>query len=320
MEVSQAKGQMIISAEGIREAAQRLGQSGKRKRIAVAAAQDADVLAAVTSAREDGICDATLFGDKARMEALAIENGIQLEQIDIVNQADVSLAVREAAELASSGGADVIMKGFVATSTLLKGVLDKRFNLRAGETLSHVAVLDIPGYHKLLMFTDGGMVVKPSPRQKVDICANAVRVGRALGINPVKVALSAADEDPDSSMPQVKAVNKTLALLREDPILSCEAAGPMPFDIATNKDAADFAGIKNSVAGDADVYLVDSIEEGNIVAKSLIVFAEAIFAGVIVGARLPVSVVSRTDPMIGKKTSLALACLISDFYQREGLR
>jgi len=307
---------MLKSSEEMIAAARNLSQNGGRRRVAVAVAQDADVLGAVSSAYEDGICDASLFGDEEKIKALAEKNNMPLDNLQVVNRPDPARAVLDAVAMAASGEADVVMKGFVSTSTLLKGVLDKRFDLRDGPTLSHVAVLTLPGYHKLLMITDGGMVVKPTIEQKMDILKNAVLVGKALGIDPVKVALSAAADTVTNTMPQTEDNARLVEMVRSEKIEGCEVAGPMSFDIATSADVAAMEGIKNPVAGDADVYLVGSIEECNITTKSMIIFAKAIFAGVIVGAKVPVSLVSRTDPVIGKKTSIALACLISDYYRR----
>jgi len=309
---------MLKSSDEIIAEAQKLSRNGGPFRVAVAVAQDADVLGAVRSAYDDGICRAALFGDEKRIRKLADEHGIELDGLDIADQPDPAGAVLEAVESAASGKADVIMKGFVSTSALLKGVLNKRFDLRAAPTLSHVAALTLPGYHKLLMITDGGMVVKPGLAQKLDILKNAVLVGKALGIDPVKVALSAAADEVTSRMPQTEEDAELVELVRKEKIDGCEVAGPMSFDAATSKAIADRAGIAGSVAGDADVYLVGSIEECNITTKSMIIFAKAIFAGVILGAKVPVSLVSRTDPVIGKKTSIALACLVADYYQRTG--
>ena len=309
---------MIKSSKEIIEAARTLSQGGKRRRVAVAAAEDADVLGAVRSAYDDGICCASLFGDEKKIRELAGIHNLSLDHLDIVHQPDPHQAVLQAVELAAEGQADVIMKGFVSTSDLLKGVLDKRFNLRASPALSHVAVLDVPGHDRLLMITDGGMVVKPTVEQKYDMLKNAVMVGRALGISPVKVALSSAGDQVSSAMPQSVECVQVVKRVTEDRLEDCEVAGPMGFDVAFSPDVAARVGIQNSVAGQADVYLTGSIEEGNITAKSMIIFAGAVFAGVIVGAKVPVSLVSRTDPVMGKKTSIALACLIADFYRREG--
>jgi phosphotransacetylase len=175
--------------------------------------------------------------------------------------------------------------------------------LRGANTLSHCAVLDIPGYGKLLNFTDGGMVVRPNGDQKIEIIENAVLVGRALGIEPVKVAVSVINHD------------RFLADATRR-IEGMAIGGPFSFEAALSPRAAELLGRTGPVAGNADVFVVDSIEECNVVAKSLINFADAIFAGVIVGAKVPVSIVSRTDTVKNKKASLALACLIADYYAR----
>ena len=309
---------MIKSSAEIIAAARELSRGDRKRRVAVAGAQDADVLGAVRSACDDGICEASLFGDETTIRELAQKNSIRLEGMDIIHQADPQSAVLGAAAMADSGQADVIMKGFLSTSTVLKGILDRRFNLRSGPTLSHVAVLEVPAYHKLLLMTDGGMMVKPNLQQKLDLLRNAALVARALGISPVKIALSAAVISPVAGMPQAEEAATLVDMVRREPMVDCDVAGPMSFDQATSADVARRLGVSNSVAGDADIFLAGSIEECNITAKSMIVFADAIFSGVIVGAKVPVSLVSRTDPVIGKKTSIALAFLVADYYQRMG--
>ncbi len=309
---------MLKSSDDIITAAKKLSKDGEPFRVAVAVAQDIDVIGAVRSAQDDGICRGSLFGDEKRIRRLADDHEIRLDGLDIFDQPEPAEAILKAVGAAASGEADVIMKGFVSTSALLKGVLDRRFKLKSSPTLSHVAALTLPGYHKLLMMTDGGMMVKPTVRQRLDILNNAVLVGRALGIDPVKVALSAAADEVTSRMPQTEDDAELVSLVKREKVTGCEVAGPMSFDVATSKDIAEREGMEDPVAGDADVYLVGSIEECNIVTKSMIVFADAIFAGVIIGAKVPISLVSRTDPVVGKKTSIALACLVADYYQRSG--
>ncbi len=186
--------------------------------------------------------------------------------------------------------------------------------LRGKNTLSHCAVLDIPGYHKLLNLTDGGMVVKPDQEQKFQILENAVLVGRALGLSPVKVAVSGAHDKPSVKLAHMISDMDYIIPRAMKKLKDVAVQGPLPFDLATSKAAADPKQAEGTVVGDADIYLVDSIEECNIVAKALIQFAEAVFAGVIVGAKVPVSLVSRTDTIKNKKASLALACVLSDYY------
>ena len=304
----------IHSADGLIARAKAIATEGRRKRVAVAAAQDVDVLSAVAQAHAEGFLDAILCGDADKIKSLARSEQIDIEGLSIVDHRNVTEAAQAAVELAANKKADAIMKGFLPTSSLLKTVLDKRYDLRAVETLSHCAVLDIPGYHKLLNFTDGGMVVKPSTDQKIQIIENAVLVGRALGLSPVKIALSGAGERPSTHYPHTISDMDTVSPRAAKRLTDVAIQGPLSFDLATSPKAAAYRGLEGAVVGDADVYLVDSIEEGNIIAKSLIQFAGAIFAGVIVGAKIPVSLVSRTDSVMNKKASLALACVIADYY------
>jgi len=289
--------------------------SGKKKMVAVAAAQDIDVLSALASARADKILDATLFGDKGLIEKMAEENNIDIYAFDIVNEPDVKTATHAAVKMAAEGKADVVMKGFVSTSALLKTVLSKEFNLRTQNTLSHVAVLDIPGYHKLLSVTDGGMVVRPDLEQKIQILQNAILVGRALRLNPVKVAVSGTVDgfvEFDKAAADCKELMERIEKnIPEDVTIQ----GPLTLDAATSKKIAQIKGLTGPVVGDADIYLMHTIEECNIVAKALINFADAVFAGVIVGAKIPVSLVSRTDTVKNKKASVSLACLIAEYYK-----
>ncbi len=313
-EESEIMSEAIRSSDEIISAAKELAESGRRKMVAVAGAQDADVIGALASANADGILDATLYGDAKKIRKLAKENGSKISKLTIEDYKDAGEATWQAVKAASEGRADVIMKGFVATSSLLKTVLAKDFGLRTGNIISHVAVLDIPGYHKLLAMTDGGMVVAPDRDQKKQLIANASLVCMALGISPVKVALSGAIDYVDTSVPmslEADSLTKEYAQANEPDII---VQGPLTFDMATSPEKA----VKipdNKVAGDADVYLVSTIEECNIIAKSLINFSDTVFAGVIVGAKVPVSLVSRTDTMKNKKASVSIACLLAEYYR-----
>jgi len=291
----------IHSSDDLIARAVERAKAGQRKTVAVAAAQDADVIDAVSQAQADGFLDGILVGDAAKIRALAEAQHISLGALEVVDEPDVKAAAHAAVKLAADRKADLIMKGFLPTSALLKVVLDKQYALRGPNTLSHCAVLDIPGYHKMLNFTDGGMVVKPTPEQKLQIAENAVLVARALDLEPVKVALSVTND-------------KLLSAMRAklDGVI---IEGPMSFEDALAPKRAGAPGA-NDVTGDADVLVTDSIEECNVVAKALINFTDTVFAGVIVGARVPVSLVSRTDTVKNKKASLAVACAIADYYRQ----
>ena len=312
--------QAIHSSDELIQQAIAIAEAGNCKRVVVAAAQDADVLDAVSQAQEDGFLSALLVGDEPSIRKLASDHQINLDHLEIVHKCDTHEAAHYAVSLASDGKADAIMKGFLPTSALLKVVLDKKYALRGTNALSHCAVLDIPGYHKLLNITDGGMIVKPDHEQKLQILDNAVLVSHALGLSPVKVALSAATDklsvhmshtlsDIDNIIPEALRTLKDIFIQR-----------PLSFDAATSQRAADYQKISGEVAGDADVYLVDSVEEGNIISKALVQFADAVFAGVIMGAKVPISLVSRTDSVKNKKASLALSCLVAHYYSQHTIQ
>jgi phosphate butyryltransferase len=309
----------IHSSDQLVERAIAIANEGRKKTVAVAAAQDVDVIGAVSQAQAEGFVDGILVGDVQAIKILSEKNHVNVGGLEVIDIKDVSQAAHHAVGLASKGKADVIMKGFLPTSTLLKVVLDKQYGLRGKNTLSHCAVLDIPGYHKLLNLTDGGMVVKPDPQQKYEILENAVLVGRALGLSPVKIAVSAATDKVSEKIPHTMSDMEFLIPRAMEQLEDIAVQGPLMFDVATSLEAAAVYGISGSVVGDADIYLVDSIEECNIVAKSLIQFAEAVFAGVIVGAKVPVSLVSRTDTVKNKKASLAIACLLADYYSQNNI-
>ena len=302
----------ITSSDELIRRAIDIAAEGRCKRVAVAAAQDVDVIDAVAQAQAEGFVSGILVGDEAEIQKLAAEHGTAIDGLEIVDKPDIGEAAGYAVGLAAEKKADAIMKGFLPTSALLKTVLDSRYGLRGKNTLSHCAVMDIPGYDRLLNVTDGGMVVKPDLETKLQILENAILVGRALGLSPVRVAVSGAVDQPREDMPHTISDAEQLVPMARQRFEDIEIQSPVPFDAAT----AEPPGRQGEVVGRADIFLVDSIEECNIVCKALIQFARAVFAGVIVGAGVPVSLVSRTDTVKNKKTALALACVIADCYDR----
>ncbi|MCK4857648.1 MAG: phosphate butyryltransferase, partial [candidate division Zixibacteria bacterium] len=278
----------ITSSDQIIDTARALADKHRPFRVAVAAAEDADVLAAAAKATEAGIAQFTLYGAAPKLKEIIASASLDLSQFAIVDSDSAARSAYLAAEAADKGEADVIMKGFLSTSALLKTVLSRDFSLRGKNTLSHVAVLDIPGYHKLLGITDGGMVVKPTFEQKVQLIENAITLFHALGYEKPKVAVSAPVDYIHHKMPATTEAAQLTSMAGKGEIAACEVFGPLTFDAATSRDVASRRGIDNHVAGDADIFLVDSIEECNVVSKVMILFSPATFAGVIVGAGVPV--------------------------------
>lgn len=289
-----------------------LAKEKSKKVIAVAAAQDKEVLEAVTEAVKLGIVQAILVGDENQIKKIAGENNYGLDDIDIINEIDIKKAAAKAVELVSLGKANYLMKGMMNTSDLLKAVLSKEAGLKKEELLSHVMVYDVPAYHKLIMLTDGGMVPYPELKDKIHIINNAVSVCKALNIFNPKVAPICAVETVNPSMQATIDASALSQMNKRGQIKDCIIDGPLALDNAISKEAAKHKGIESEVAGDADILLVPNIESGNFLGKSLTYFAKAENAGIIMGAKCPVVLVSRADSSRSKLYSIALGALLGE--------
>ncbi len=283
-------------------------------KLVVAAAQDEDVLLAVMKAAEESVVDPILVGDESLINEIAEKNGLDLSAYKLIHLEDLTEVARTSVELVKSGQADFVMKGLIDTSILLKAVLDKEVGLRTDSQLSHVMVYDIPAYHKLMYFTDGGMNISPDLEAKTAITKNAIRVARALGNENVKVACLAAKEKVNPKMPatvDAKALEEKCqnGEFGEGVIVE----GPLAFDLVVSKEAAETKGFKSQIAGDVDVVVVPTIEVGNGIGKSLTYLSKAQSAGIIMGAKAPVVLVSRADSFEDKLNSIALGSVIAAY-------
>ena len=283
-------------------------------KLVVAAAQDEDVLLAVMKAAEESVVDPILVGDESLINEIAEKNGLNLSAYKLIHLEDLTEVARTSVELVKSGQADFVMKGLIDTSILLKAVLDKEVGLRTDSQLSHVMVYDIPAYHKLMYFTDGGMNISPDLEAKTAITKNAIRVARALGNENVKVACLAAKEKVNPKMPatvDAKALEEKCqnGEFGEGVIVE----GPLAFDLVVSKEAAETKGFKSQIAGDVDVVVVPTIEVGNGIGKSLTYLSKAQSAGIIMGAKAPVVLVSRADSFEDKLNSIALGSVIAAY-------
>ena len=281
-----------------------------KKTLSVAVAQDNVVLKAVVEAVKLQIVDAILVGDEEKIREIAAKENLSLENIRIVNEKNIVGAATKAVELVTNGEAHFIMKGMLGTSDLLKAVLNKEAGLRGKGLLSHVMVYDIPSYHKLLFLTDGGMVTYPELKDKIEIINNAVEVAHALQIDIPKVAPICAVEVVNPSMQATLDAAALSLMNKRGQIKGCLIDGPLGLDNAISKEAAEHKGIISEVAGDSDILLVPNIEAGNFLGKSLTYFAKAESAGIIVGAKCPVVLVSRADSAKSKLYSIALGAVV----------
>ncbi|TCO73614.1 bifunctional enoyl-CoA hydratase/phosphate acetyltransferase [Marinisporobacter balticus] len=290
----------------------KIAKEQKKMRLAVAAAQDEEVLIAVCNASELGIVDPILVGDKDEIEKIAKEHNLKIDDYAIINKKGLDEAAKAAVGLVSSGQADFVMKGLLDTAILLKAVLDKEIGLRTDSQLSHVMVYEASNYHKLLFLTDGGMNITPNLEEKVKITKNAVKVVKAMGIENVKIAALAAKEKVSAKMQATVDGDKLKQMSQkgefgEDVIVE----GPISFDLAISMEAAKIKNFESEVSGNADVLLVPFIEMGNGIGKALTYFGGAASAGIVMGAKAPVVLVSRADSHEAKLNSIALGSVIA---------
>lgn len=281
------------------------------KTIAVACAQDADVLLAVDNAKRQGIAEAILVGNQSEIERLASENKIDLSGYEILNIEDLAEASLKAVELVTTGKAHMVMKGLVDTAIILKAVLNKEVGLRTGNVLSHVAVFDVPDYHKLLLVTDAAMNIAPDLEGKKMILENAVTLAKALDIEEAKVAVICAKEKMNPKMPATVDAAELQKMSEAGDIKNCIVGGPLAIDNAVSKEAAKLKKIDHPVAGDADILLAPTIEAGNILYKTLGFLTKSKGAGIIVGAKAPVILTSRADDDETKLNSIAMGVLMA---------
>lgn len=287
-----------------------MAKSKPKKVLAVAVAQDKEVLEAVTGAVNIGIVNAILVGDKEKILEISKKEGLDISNSEIIDEKDNLKAAAKAVQQVSEGRAHFIMKGMLSTSDLLRAVLNKEAGLRGKGLLSHVMIYDVPTYHKLLFLTDGGMVPYPDINEKVGIINNAVKVAHSLNIEKPKVAPICAVEVVNPSMQATIDASLLSQMSKRGQIKGCLIDGPLALDNAISEEAAKHKGIISEVAGDTDILLVPSIESGNFLGKSLTYFAKAESAGVIIGAKCPVVLVSRADSSRSKLYSIALGSLI----------
>lgn len=281
------------------------------KTIAIACAQDPEVLRAIDDANKMGIANAILVGDKEKIEEIAKDQTIDLSKYEVIDIKDLSEASLKAVELVSSGKAHIVMKGLVDTSIILKAVLNAEVGLRTGNVLSHVAVFDVLGYDRLFFVTDAAMNIAPDLNGKKQIIENAVKVAQSLDIDEPKVAVLCAKEKVNPKMPATVDAAELQKMNENGEIKGCLVGGPFALDNAVSPEAAKLKGIKHPVAGNADILMVPTIEAGNVLYKSLVFLADTKNAGIIVGAKAPIVLTSRADNEESKLNSIALGVLMA---------
>jgi phosphate butyryltransferase len=289
-------------------------KAGKRgpRRFAVAGAAGEEVLRAVSRAGKMGLMRPILIGPENRIRKIAEELKISLRGMELIGAGEDAEIADRAARLVSEGNADAIMKGDISTPVVLKSVLDPKYALRSsGRLLSHIAYMDVPSFPKMFVITDSGMVIRPALEQKVEILRNAIGFVRKLGVRRPKIAVLAANEKVSPHMPETADGVELARLAREGLFGNVILEGPMALDMAFSKESARIKKVRSRVAGSPDILLVPDIASGNIFAKGLVYLAGAKISGLIVGAKIPIVLISRAEKAETWLRSIALANIVS---------
>jgi phosphate acetyltransferase len=276
---------------------------------AVAHPCEETALAGAIEAAEKGLIAPILVGPTGKIVEIANKHGINLGQTRIVDAPHSHASAAKAVELVRLGQAELLMKGSLHSDEILSAVVAKEAGLRTGRRVSHVFIMDVPTYHKVLVVTDAAINIAPTLEDKVDILQNAIDLVVSLGVTRPKVAILAAVETVNSKMPATIDAAALCKMSERGQITGAILDGPLAFDNAISKEAARIKGIKSEVAGDPDILLVPDLEAGNILAKQLSFLANADSAGLVLGARVPIILTSRADSVRSRIASCGVAML-----------
>ena len=280
--------------------------------MAVAAAGEPAVIAAVANAMREGLIRPILVGRGDHICAMAGQQGVDLAGVEILEAPDPVAASTLAVKLVHEGQAELVMKGLVKTKDFLRAVLDQEFGMRRGRPLSHIAVFESPDRSRLMLLTDSGINIRPRFSRKVAIVENALLVADALGIDEPKVAVIAAVETVElPTMPASLDAEMLRRMGKAGKFGRCIIDGPLSMDNALDAHTAEIKGRTSPVAGHADIIIAPDIETANAIYKTISYLAKRELASIVVGAAGPAVVASRADSVNTKLYSIALGCLMS---------
>lgn len=290
----------------------------KGKRVIVIFPNNDETFDAIAQAQAAGIAEFILVGDEKTICRSLSARGTTLREVGIISESNVKAALHRSIRLISDGSGDILMKGGIDTSTMMKAVLQEDAGIRTGRLLSDIFILEFPqrAANKFVMITDGGMTMSPDLKNKIELIRNAVDVAHALGNTLPKVAVLSATE---MVLPNLQSTLDAAALSKMNErgqINGCVVDGPLALDNAISSDAADEKRINSKVAGRADILIAANIESANSLAKSTTFFAGLRLAHVIIGGKVPVLIPSRADKSDAKVLSIALGVIMSDFNSR----
>ncbi len=282
-----------------------------RQRIAVAAAQDDDVLLSVDKAAKLGIAEPILIGRRDDILKAGEHCGVDASQYEIIEEEDDIEACKLAVHLIREGRADAIMKGLVSTAYVLKAILNRETGIRDGELLSHIGLFFIPKTGRPAIVTDAAMCIAPDVTAKKHIIENAVEVAHLLGLEEPQVACVCALEKVNPAMQATVDAEELVRMNQDGELTGCRVGGPFALDNALFKDAALHKGITDPIAGNPDILLMPNIEAGNVLYKALAFLCDAPGAGLVLGAKAPVILTSRSDSKEAKLNSITLALYVA---------
>jgi phosphate butyryltransferase len=298
---------MFRNLDELVDASIRLGPA----RIAVAAGHDPDVIESLQLAREMGLAKGVLVGDREKIEPMAAAAGLHLDSGQLIHQPDDSAAALKAIELVREGTADLLMKGKINTSVLIRAVLNREKGLRTGRQLSQVIVFQVPGIDRLMIMTDAAINLAPELAQKAEICRNAIQVAHALGIEEPKVALLCALEFVNPAMPATVDAAALTMMNRRGQLKGAYIEGPIALDVPMSRFAADRKGIETPLVENTDVFIAPDIEAANILYRAILYMAHGESGGIVVGARVPLILLSRAETPETKIRSIAIGRLVA---------
>ncbi len=294
---------MIRDFEELKEM---LRQQPEKKRIGVVAAQDAHTLEAVVRGYKDGLVEPVLIGQEEKIREVLAGLDYADTDMEIIHMEDPVECAVKACELVKAGKIDAIMKGRIETGQLMKVLVNKEQGIRRKSVMSLLAFMESPHYHKIFAITDVGLLTYPDKDKKKAAIENAVEAFHALGIEQPKVAILAAVEKVNPKMPETVDADE----IKKEGVDGAIIEGPISFDLAMDPGAAAIKGYTSEVAGDADLLVVPDIVSGNIAAKSITVIGGGRTGGTVLGAMVPVMLVSRSATADDKYMSIVISALV----------
>ena len=297
---------MYKSIEDLVTAARREGPV----KIAVAAGHDPDVIEALKEAQAMGLAEGIFIGNSNRIQFLAEKVGLKIRSEQILNEPDEAKAALKAIALIREGKASLLMKGKINTATLIRAVLDREGGLRTGRLLSQVIVFQIPGIHRLMIMTDAAINIAPTLMQKAEICRNAIEVAHAIGLEKPNLAAICALEFVNAEMPATLDAAGLTLMNRRGQIEGAYIEGPIALDVPLSRFASERKRIESPLVEATDIFLAPDIEAANILYRAILYFAKGESGGIVLGARVPLILLSRAETSQTKIRSIALGILV----------